>query len=949
MVKRHLGGILTAIIRGVTTLGGLNLYPERLQQAVLVEDLDPQLLGFGKLAAGLFAGDQQVGLGRHRARDSHSEGYQPLFGRGSRHRGQGAAFRAAPGCPAGRGILGRWPPPWGRPRALPRVPRRLPSATLRYIFITGGVVSSLGKGVAAASVGAILESRGFTVTLMKLDPYVNVDPGTMSPYQHGEVYVTDDGAEADLDLGHYERFTHATTTKRHNYTTGKIYESVINKERRGDYLGKTVQVIPHVTDEIKEGMRKVAGDHDVVIVEVGGTIGDIESLPFLEAIRQFRQELGRNNAVNIHLTLVPYIQAAEELKTKPTQHSVRELREIGLPADVLLCRVDRALPDELRRKIALFCNVDKEQVIAARDVDTIYEVPIAFCREGLDELLLDLLNLPHYERDMSRWENLLSTIKHPKHTVRIGIVGKYVEMRDAYKSLNEALTHGGIANETKVELVYISSEEIETGQWPTELQEVDGILVPIGFGKRGSEGKISAIRYARENKVPFFGICLGMQMMVLEYARNVCGVSDATSTEFNSSATNPAIYMLRDLLGVEDMGGTMRLGAYPCHLEEGTLARRIYGQAEISERHRHRYEVNQKYLETLTSNGLTVAGMSPNGKFVEMVELTDHPWYLGCQFHPEYKSRPYEPHPLFVSYIAAALAESQRRAKARPGQSTGQEVQPAEGEAELGDETLPIIAGPCALESEQLALGVAEGLAAMARRLEIGLVFKSSFDKANRSSIDSYRGPGLERGLKILAEVKRRTGLPVLTDVHQPHQCTPAAEVCDVLQIPAYLCRQTDLLVAAGRTGRTVNIKRGQFMAADDMPRAVEKVRSTGNGRVCVTERGYAFGYHNLVVDMRSFAILQAEGVPVVFDATHSLQLPGGGKQTGGNRRFAEPLARAAVAAGADGVFMEVHPDPVCALSDATTQLPPERAERLVESLLGIFHALPENPDRERR
>ncbi len=555
----------------------------------------------------------------------------------------------------------------------------------KYIFITGGVVSSLGKGVAAASVGAILEAHGFTVTLMKLDPYVNVDPGTMSPYQHGEVYVTDDGAEADLDLGHYERFTHATTTKGHNFTTGKIYEAVINKERRGDYLGKTVQVIPHITDEIKEGMRRVAGDHDVVIVEVGGTIGDIESLPFLEAIRQFRQELGRNNAVNIHLTLVPYIQAAEELKTKPTQHSVRELREIGLVADVLLCRVDRPLPDELRHKIALFCNVSAEQVIAARDVDTIYKVPTAFCREGLDDLLLDLLNLPRYDRDMSRWEKLVKKIKHPKHHVRIGIVGKYVEMRDAYKSLNEALSHGGIANQTRVELVYISAEEIETGHWPPELQEVDGILVPIGFGQRGSEGKIRAARYARENKVPFFGICLGMQMMVVEYARNVCAIRDATSTEFSPAATNPVIYKLRELLGVEEMGGTMRLGAYPCHLQENTLARRIYGKAEISERHRHRYEVNQKYLEALTDHGLVVSGTSPDGKFVEMVELVNHPWYLGCQFHPEYKSRPYEPHPLFVSYIAAALAENQRRTKAIKRQRSPDRAQPSNGETEAGE------------------------------------------------------------------------------------------------------------------------------------------------------------------------------------------------------------------------------------------------------------------------
>ncbi len=537
----------------------------------------------------------------------------------------------------------------------------------KYIFVTGGVVSSLGKGVAAASVGAILEARGFSVTLLKLDPYVNVDPGTMSPYQHGEVFVTDDGAETDLDLGHYERFTRMVATKRHNYTTGKIYSTVIEKERRGDYLGKTVQVVPHITDEIKEGLRRVAGEHDVVICEIGGTVGDIESLPFLEAIRQFRQELGRGNAVNIHLTLVPYIAAADELKTKPTQHSVRELREIGISADIVLCRVDRALPEEMKRKIALFCNVDTRAVVAARDVPTIYEVPLMFCREGMDDIILELLNLPHYDRDLSRWESLVARVKNPHHHVKVGIVGKYVEFPDAYKSLNEALIHGGIANDAKVELVYIDAESLqENHAWPRELFEVDSLLVPIGFGERGTEGKIRAIRYAREHKIPFFGICLGMQCMVIEFARNVCGIKDATSSEFDAETEHAVIYKLRDLLGVEEMGGTMRLGAYPCRLQEGTLARRIYGgAAEISERHRHRYEVNQKYLPTLREHGMIISGLSPDGKFVEMVELADHPWFLGCQSHPEYKSKPTDPHPLFVSYIAAALAEQRRRNQTR--------------------------------------------------------------------------------------------------------------------------------------------------------------------------------------------------------------------------------------------------------------------------------------------
>ena len=531
----------------------------------------------------------------------------------------------------------------------------------KFIFVTGGVVSSLGKGVAAASVGALLEGRGFSVTLMKFDPYVNVDPGTMSPYQHGEVFVTDDGAETDLDLGHYERFTHTLTSKDHNYTTGKIYEAVIDKERRGDYLGKTVQVIPHVTDEIKDAMRRLADEVDVVIIEIGGTVGDIESLPFLEAIRQLRLELGRGNSAHLHLTLVPFIAAADELKTKPTQHSVRELRAIGIDADALLCRCDRPLPEEVKKKIALFCNVEPKEVISARDVETIYEVPLSFCQEGLDEILLDQLNMPHYPRSLSRWEELVAKVKNPKHAVRIGIVGKYVELPDAYKSLNEALLHGGIANDAGVELVYIDAEEIETANWPREIFEVDGLLVPIGFGPRGTEGKIRATRYAREHRVPFFGICLGMQCMVIEYARNVCGIEDATSAEFDADTPHAVIYKLRDLLGVEEMGGTMRLGAYPCQLTEGSLAARTYGVPEISERHRHRYEVNQKYLQQLKEGGLQVAGMSPDGKFVEMVELPDHPWFLGCQFHPEYKSKPTEPHPLFVSYIKAALGERERR------------------------------------------------------------------------------------------------------------------------------------------------------------------------------------------------------------------------------------------------------------------------------------------------
>ncbi len=536
--------------------------------------------------------------------------------------------------------------------------------TTKFIFVTGGVVSSLGKGVAAASIGALLEARGFRVGLMKFDPYVNVDPGTMSPYQHGEVFVTADGAETDLDLGHYERFTNATITRHHNYTTGRIYASVIEKERRGDYLGKTVQVIPHVTDEIKVAMRRAADGVDVLIVEIGGTVGDIESLPFLEAIRQFRLEVGRNSGIHVHLTLVPYVAAANELKSKPTQHSVRELRAIGIQADLLLCRVDRPLPEELRRKIALFCNVAPEQVIAAQDVSTIYEVPLLFAREGLDEIVLDLLSLPRYERNLSAWETLVSRIKHPRHEVTIGVIGKYIELPDAYKSLNEALVHGGLANETAVNLRYISSEGLESGSWPRDIFEVDALLVPIGFGSRGTEGKIRAIRYAREQKVPCFGICLGMQCMVIEFARNVCGIHGANSSEFDNDTSHPVIYKLRDLLAIEELGGTMRLGAYPCRLRDGTLAQRIYGGAEVVlERHRHRYEVNQKYLPTLEQHGLVVSGISPDGKFVEMVELPNHPWFVGCQFHPEYQSKPTKPHPLFVSFIAAALQARQSRSQ----------------------------------------------------------------------------------------------------------------------------------------------------------------------------------------------------------------------------------------------------------------------------------------------
>ncbi|GAB4248730.1 MAG: CTP synthase [Acidobacteriota bacterium] len=530
----------------------------------------------------------------------------------------------------------------------------------KYIFVTGGVLSSLGKGLASASIGSLLEARGFRVTLLKLDPYINVDPGTMSPFQHGEVFVTDDGAETDLDLGHYERFTNAKMSQANNSTSGRIYLTVIEKERRGDYLGKTIQVIPHVTNEIKSTIKRLRNDVDVVIVEIGGTVGDIESLPFLEAIRQMRVEVGRENSMFIHLTLVPYIPAAGELKSKPTQHSVKELRAIGIQPDVILCRTDRDLPREIKNKIGLFCNVPPEAVITARDVETIYEVPLSFHREGLDAIIVRHLQLPESPCVLDQWEELVRKLKNPKDEVTIGIVGKYVEYEDSYKSLTEALTHGGLPYQAKVRLKWIESEGLVGDHWQEALRDVDGILVPGGFGTRGVEGMIRAITYARVNKVPYFGICLGMQTAVIEFARNVCAL-DANSTEFDPATPHRVIYKLRDLIDVEEMGGTMRLGAYPCVLEEGSLAHQAYGEREISERHRHRYEFNREYEELLVSYGLRVSGTSPDRNFVEIVELPDHPWFLGCQFHPEFKSKPLKPHPLFVSFIGAALRHRKRR------------------------------------------------------------------------------------------------------------------------------------------------------------------------------------------------------------------------------------------------------------------------------------------------
>jgi len=536
----------------------------------------------------------------------------------------------------------------------------------KFIFITGGVLSSLGKGLAAASIGALLESRGLRVTFQKLDPYINVDPGTMNPFQHGEVFVTDDGAETDLDLGHYERFTTARMGKKNNFTTGRIYDFVITKERRGDYLGATVQVIPHITDEIKDKIRQVGGDADVAIIEIGGTVGDIESLPFLEAIRQLKGDLGKENVLYIHLTLVPYIPTAGQLKTKPTQHSVKELLQIGIQPDILLCRTDRMLPADIKDKIALFCNIGKDAVITAKDVDTIYEVPLVFHEEGLDEKIVESLNIWTRAPHLEAWEQLVNTVKNPKQEATIAIVGKYVHLVDSYKSLNEALIHGGIANNARVYLKFVDSENFEK-QEPVDLfNTVDGILVPGGFGNRGIEGKIRVIRYARENNIPFFGICLGMQLAVIEFARHVCGLADAHSSEFNKDTKNPIIFLMKEWYDFQkksiqrrdeasDLGGTMRLGEYPCDIREKTFAYDAYQQISIFERHRHRYEFNNEYQAVLEKNGMLVSGICPDANLVEIVEIPQHPWFLGCQFHPEFKSRPMDPQPLFKAFIKASL------------------------------------------------------------------------------------------------------------------------------------------------------------------------------------------------------------------------------------------------------------------------------------------------------
>jgi CTP synthase len=542
----------------------------------------------------------------------------------------------------------------------------------KYIFVTGGVVSSIGKGLAAASIGALMEARGLKVTHIKLDPYINVDPGTMSPFQHGEVFVTDDGAETDLDLGHYERFTSATMRRGNNFTSGRIYDAVINKERRGEYLGATIQVIPHITDEIKARVRDASEGYDISIIEIGGTVGDIESLPFLEAVRQLKVEQGPQNTVSIHVTLVPFIAAAGELKTKPTQHSVKELLGLGIQPEILICRVDRSLDQDVKRKIAHFTNVSEKCVVSAVDVECIYELPIKLHEEGLDNVVVESLNIWSRQPDLSSWRRVAEGMKRPtKGRVAIALVGKYVHLRDSYKSLHEALVHGGIANDVKVDLHYVDSEEITQSNVAEKLAPFDAILVPGGFGDRGTEGKIQAIRHARETGVPFFGICLGMQLAVVEFARHVCGIGAATSEEFRPDGDDLVIALMADQVKVKQKGGSMRLGAYPCRLAAGSLAADIYGQSEISERHRHRLEVNNFYREPLEKHGLGLTGLSPDGRLVELVELANHPYFLGCQFHPEFKSKPHAPHPLFVRFVAAGVGHARQRSKARAGEPAG--------------------------------------------------------------------------------------------------------------------------------------------------------------------------------------------------------------------------------------------------------------------------------------
>ena len=844
----------------------------------------------------------------------------------------------------------------------------------RYIFVTGGVVSSLGKGIAAASLGVLLKERGLRVTLQKLDPYINVDPGTLSPLQHGEVFVTEDGAETDLDLGHYERFIDASLSQDNNTTTGRIYSNVINRERRGDYLGRTVQVIPHITDEIKRSVRVLAEGHDVVISEVGGTVGDIESLPFLEAIRQFRQEVGPR-ALHMHLTLVPYIQAAGELKTKPTQHSVRELMQTGIQPAVVICRTEHPLGDEIRAKIALFTNLDPAGVIEALDVDTIYDVPLHFRRQRLDDYVLSRFGIDAPAPDLAAWSRIVARIRSPSGgVVRIAVVGKYTELVDAYKSVEQALIHGGIENDVAVEIDWIASESFEQGRDVSDLAEYHGLLVPGGFGERGIEGMIAAIGWARTEGLPFLGICLGLQCAVIEFARGVAGLEGAHSYEFDQASPHPVICLMDEQHQVIYKGGHHAPGVV-----QGRPPSRLAGCQELRRRRRHRAapaplraqqrlprHPREPRAGSLRDHHRRRAGGDDRARGPPLVRRdavaprAQEPAHPGppplSRLHrrrlPESGSRergrgglrrprlPLGGPRRRAARLTAGTTSAARTSVARAPAEVGSA---RDGAAGLPTDDFFLIAGPCVLESAALNLEVAHAVRDAARDAGLQAVFKASFDKANRSLLGSHRGPGMARGIELLAEVRARTGLAVLTDIHEAAQAAPVAEVADVLQIPAFLCRQTSLLVAAGRTGRAVNIKKGQWMSPEAIAGAVEKARSGGASQVAVTERGTSFGYGDLVVDMRSFGrIRAATGAPVVFDGTHSVQRPGSaaGGATGGAPEHIRPLARAAVAAGCDGLFLEVHPSPRSAPSDASNMLSLNELPAVLHEVVALRAAL---------
>ena len=814
---------------------------------------------------------------------------------------------------------------------------------VKYILVTGGVVSSLGKGLAAASIGALLEGHGYKVALQKFDPVHQRRPGHDEPVP-ARRGLRDRRRRGDRPRPGALRAVHQPdTTRSNNWTTGKIYLSVIQKERRGDYLGRTVQVIPHITNEIKDAVRGVAKDVDIVLVEIGGTVGDIESLPFVEAIRQLRQDVGRENTLYIHLTLVPFIGAAGELKTKPTQHSVRDLRAIGIQPDILLCRTDRFLDQDIKRKIALFCDVDEEAVITAKDVSSIYEVPLVLAAEGLDRIVLSRLNLPRSEARMEAWIDLVDRIRNPKDEVTIHVVGKYVGYEDSYKSLNEALYHGGFKHRLRVNIRWVEAEALEQPGGEELLDGATGILVPGGFGDRGTRGMMRAAEIARERGIPYFGICYGFQWAAVEYARHVCGLADADSTECSPDTPQKIIYKLRDLLGIDDLGGTMRLGSYACELKPGSRAHRALRPAGDSRTPSAPLRVQLPVREDAHRSGAPDRGTVARRQVRRDHRAPGTPVVRGGAVPPRVQIEAARAPPALCRLRGSQLSAQACRTAARSrlrGRVNG--VRPIQfGGLTMGDgNPLVLIAGPCVIESQQHAIDTALAVRDIAERAGVQYVYKVSYDKANRTSGRAFRGPGLQEGMRILAHVRAAAGVPILTDIHEPSHATRAAEVADILQIPAFLSRQTDLLVAAARTGRVVNIKKGQFLAPADMRHAIDKVVTAGNTRVMVTERGVTFGYNNLVVDMRAFPQLRALGHPVVYDVTHSLQLPGAGDGvTTGQAQFIEPMASAGVAAGVDGVFLEVHERPETAKSDAQNALRLDLLEPLLRRLVRI-HAI---------